>query len=245
VAKSSTTAFVTPSIHDSVIDANVLTSWRALSLTLPKWNETFFIATAALDDIPVSTATMEVHKDFFRTKALNFKTPAKCKGDKDDESSLVASFLDVGIYTPFFKDDEEDSPITNISHVTGILARLDDGVHINNAAIVNFIAEYQQEHTKAGSAIGSLHIRLEVLATTVGTVPKHLAFDYLAPSMWASIGAMTEKLDKLEKSPSVQSVRLDTYKGEVKAFVQRQVKASGEDFYAKLHDFKLAFIQAT
>jgi hypothetical protein len=63
------------------------------------------------------------------------------KRDDKEEDSLVASFLDVGIYTPFFKEDE-DSPITELSHVTGILARLNDGVHINNEAIVNFIAEY-------------------------------------------------------------------------------------------------------
>jgi hypothetical protein len=244
VAKSSTTAFVTPSMHEAGIDADVLTGWRALSLTLSEWNEKFFIATAALDDIPVSTAAMEVHEEFFRTKALNFKTPAKRKRDDEEEDSLVASFLDVGIYTPFFKQDE-DSPITELSHVTGILARLDEGVHINNEAIVNFIAEYRNEHGKAGNAIRSLHLRLEALAATVGTVPKHLAFDYLAPSTWASIGAMAEKLDEVSKALALQNRRLETYKGDVKTSVQRQVKSSGEDFFLKLNDFKMAFIQAT
>jgi hypothetical protein len=126
------------------------------------------------------------------------------------------------------------------------LARLDEGIHINNEALVkNFIGECRNEHGKAGNAIRSLHLRLEALSSTVGTVPKHLAFDYLAPSTWASIGAMAEKLDEVSKSSAIQNQRLDTYQGEVKTYVQREVKSSGEDFYHKLNDFKLAFIQAT
>jgi hypothetical protein len=106
VSKSSTTAFVTPSITKSVIDSDVLSGWRALSLTLPEWNEKFLIATAALEDAPVSTAAMEVHEEFFRTKALNFETPAKQKRDADDDESPVLSLLDVSVYLPFFKHDE-------------------------------------------------------------------------------------------------------------------------------------------
>jgi hypothetical protein len=41
--------------------------------------------------------------------------------------------LDVQTYSPFFKEDKED-PITEIAHVTGILARLDGGVTANNEA---------------------------------------------------------------------------------------------------------------
>jgi hypothetical protein len=39
--------------------------------------QTLFIATNTLDKAPASTAAMEVQENFFRTKALNFKTPAK------------------------------------------------------------------------------------------------------------------------------------------------------------------------
>jgi hypothetical protein len=76
VSKSSTMAFVTPSITKPVIDSEDLSGWRALSLTLPEWNKKFLIATATLDDTLVSTAAMEVHEEFLRTKALNFKTPS-------------------------------------------------------------------------------------------------------------------------------------------------------------------------
>jgi hypothetical protein len=39
VAKSATTAFLTPSIPTKVIDDNVLNTWRTLSLLLPASNE--------------------------------------------------------------------------------------------------------------------------------------------------------------------------------------------------------------
>jgi hypothetical protein len=42
---------------------------------------------------------------------------------------------------------------------------------------VNFIAKYRQEHEKAGGAIRPQHLRLEALATTIGSVPMHLSFD--------------------------------------------------------------------
>jgi hypothetical protein len=99
VAKSSTTGtpFVTPSILDSVIEVEVLTNWRTDSLTLTEWNEKFLIATAALDDMPVSNAAMEVHDKFFRSMALKFKTPGKQKRDSNDEESLDGSLLDVSV----------------------------------------------------------------------------------------------------------------------------------------------------
>ncbi len=47
---------------------------------------------------------------------------------------------------------------------------------------------------------------------------------------------MAEKLDEVGKALATQTLRLDSYKGEVKASVQRQVKASSEDFYMKLNE---------
>jgi hypothetical protein len=80
-----------------VIKAEVLTTWQALSLTLTKWNEKFLIATEALDDIPVSTADMEAHEEYYHMKALNFKTPPKQKRVSEDEDSFAGSLLDISI----------------------------------------------------------------------------------------------------------------------------------------------------
>jgi hypothetical protein len=151
VAKSTTTAFVTPSIMGNVIDDDVLSMSRTLSLSLPEWNEKFLIATAASDDEPASKAAMEVQEDFFCNKALNFKTPAKRKHGPDNEQSLALFLLDVSPYLPFFKEDKE-APITEIGHVSGVLACLDQGVTSNNEAIIHFIEEYRQEHGKAADA---------------------------------------------------------------------------------------------
>jgi hypothetical protein len=112
VAKSATTAFKTPSITSSVIGSDVLTDWRALSLSLHNWYKIFFIATNASDD-DLHLRAMEVQETFFRTKALNFKALAKCKRTLDKETSPSLSLQDVSTYYAFFKDDEE-SPIINI-----------------------------------------------------------------------------------------------------------------------------------
>jgi hypothetical protein len=65
---------------DSVIDSDVLKEFNSLLLSLPEWNGKFIIITSsAAEDIPASTAAMEIQETFIRTKALNLKTPAKQK----------------------------------------------------------------------------------------------------------------------------------------------------------------------
>ena len=177
-------------------------------LTLPKWNEKFLIAASASDDIPASTAAMEIQDTFFRTKALNFKTPAKRKRSSDDDEDSPLSSLAISPYSPFFKEEDEVLPIADINHVLGILARLDKGVTVNNQALLRFAREYRQEHGKAGEAIRSIWLRLEALASLVGTVPTRLAFYYISPSPWASIGAMAAKLDDVWKDLKAHKTRL-------------------------------------
>jgi hypothetical protein len=153
---------------------------------------------------------MEVHEEFFCTKALSFKTPAKRKQSMDDGALPALFLLHVSIYSPFFKADEE-APITNLSNVTGVLAHLDDIINLNNTSILNFIAEYQSGTRKSRR-------RHQVSPSQVGSSVRHswdcshmhLAFDYLAPSTWASIGAMAEKLDKIGKALKTQGAWLDS-----------------------------------
>jgi hypothetical protein len=114
VAKSQSTAFATPSIASTVIDDDVLAEWKALSLSLSEWNKTFFIATNTSDDQPSSSAAMEIQETFFRTKALNYKTPAKQKRSLEEEDSEAPSLLDVSVYSPFFKEGVE-TPITELA----------------------------------------------------------------------------------------------------------------------------------
>jgi hypothetical protein len=43
----------------------------------------------------------------------------------------------------------------------------------------------------------------------------HHAFDYLSPSVWASIGAIATKSDDVWKDLALHKTRLDSYKAEV------------------------------
>jgi hypothetical protein len=105
------------------------------------------------------------------------------------------------------------------------------------------ITDHQQEHFDAGDALCALWLWLEALTASVGKVPTCLAFDYLTPSAWASIGVMAIKLDEICKKVTTQDGRLDNYKEEIKMSVDHQVKLGQEDFYWRLEDFKIAFIQ--
>ena len=84
VAKLPTTAFVSPSILESVIDTEVCCEWKSLLLSLPEWNEKFIIARSASDNVPASAAAMEMQENYFRMKALNFKTPVKRKRESEE-----------------------------------------------------------------------------------------------------------------------------------------------------------------
>jgi hypothetical protein len=204
----------------------------------------FFIATNTSDELPASSAAMEIQETFFRTKALNYKTPVKCKRSQEEEGYEAPSLLDMSVYSPFFKEGVE-TPITELGHVTGVLARMDQGINSsNNEAVINLIGDYRHEHGKAREALRVMWLRLKALPASVGIVPAKLAFDYLAPSSWASIGAIPAKTDGIWKMVTTQGERLDTYKSEVASSADTQVKLGHEDFYKRLEDFKLAFIQA-
>jgi hypothetical protein len=85
------------------------------------------------------------------------------------------------------------------------------------------------EHGKAGEALRAIWFRIEALTASVGTVPTRLAFDYLAPLAWASIGAMAPKIDGTWKSLTTQGGHLDSYKTKISTRVDLQVKLGQED----------------
>jgi hypothetical protein len=97
----------------------------------------------------------------------------------------------------------------DIDHVSGILTRLNKGFTVKNEALIHFLGEYHQEQGKTGKAICSIWLRMEALASLAGTVPTCLAFDYLCPSAWASIGAMAAKLDDAWKDLKAHKTRFD------------------------------------
>jgi hypothetical protein len=143
-------------VPEAVIDSNILLEWKSCLLTLPEWNEKFIIVASAADDIPASTAAMEIQETFFRTKVLKFKTPAKWKRGSDESKSTMFG-LDVSTYSPFF-NEEKEAPIIDIDHVSGVLARLNKGITVNNEVIMHFIGEYQHEHGKAGEFQSDGHL---------------------------------------------------------------------------------------
>jgi hypothetical protein len=116
------------------------------SLALPEWNEKFLIVAVVSDELPASAAAIEVQETFFQeNKALTFKTPVKQKRLQDNEGQELPDPLDLSPYSPFFKKDEE-APITEVVHVVGVLARLDQGIATNSNAMLTLVEDYRSEH---------------------------------------------------------------------------------------------------
>jgi hypothetical protein len=90
--------------------------------------------------------------------------------------------------------------------------------------------DYRQEHLKAGDAFHAMWLCIKALTASVRNMPTWLRFDYLAPSAWASIGALAAKKDVICKTVSMQGGRLDSYKDKVKMTVDQQVELGLKDF---------------
>jgi hypothetical protein len=240
VAKSPTSAFVSPSLGDCILDAEVVEEWQGLALTLSDWNQKFFIATAAADDLPASTSAIEIQEEFFRTKALTFKTPAKRRFETEDVASPTLE-LDVRSYLPFFKEDEEFT-ITEIAHVTRVLARLDEGVATNNEALLVLTDDYHLEHRKAGDAILALWLRMQAISASLGATPTQLSSEYMAPSAWALIGNLAAKLDKLGEAIGSQAGRFEAHKKLVGEWCESKINSNFSQHHKRMEEFKATFI---
>lgn len=109
----------------------------------------------------------------------------------------------------------------------------------NNMSLFKLSEDYHSEHAKAGVAITALWLGLEALSATVGSCPTCLAFEYLAPSAWVSIGAVATKLDGLKTIVTIQGVHLDHCKPDAHTLaVDLRFKGWEEKHQARSDDFK-------
>lgn len=149
VTNSSMEAFPEPQMSSFLTTTNkpFKTGWMLLS-------EKFLMASAAGDDKPASSATMEAQEDFYHNKALTFKMPAKRKRTlEEDMLDLVTAVP----YSPFslFKDDK-DLVLGYLSKFSGLLSRFDQSFLNMNEALISFLDDYKQQSDKASIAISSL-----------------------------------------------------------------------------------------
>jgi hypothetical protein len=216
VAKSFSEAFVEPRMSSFNIDEQALQEWLDLSLSFEAWSEKFLMASAAGDDEPASSAAMEVQEDFYRNKALTFKTPAKRKRTLDEDTLELVSAVP---YSPLFKDDE-DLVLGDLSEVSGLLSRFDQSFLSMNETIISFLQDYKLQTDKASVAISSLWFRMESMSRLLGSRPTVMPTQYQAPSAWASIGELADKVDDAHTrsvSPSEVDRLLTTVKAELKS----------------------------
>jgi hypothetical protein len=114
VAKGLSAAYILPSLGEYGLDPEALLKWESLSSTLPNWNKKLFIATSASDDdLPASTTAIECQEEFFRTKALTCKTPAKPRFVMKAQDTPFME-LDVLPYSPFCRKAKQSQLLKKI-----------------------------------------------------------------------------------------------------------------------------------
>jgi hypothetical protein len=190
VAKLSTEE---PQMALFTIDKQALQAWVNASLSFEAWSEKFLMASAAGDDKPASSATMEVQEDFYCNKALTFNTPAKRERTlEEDNLNLIAAVP----YSPLFKDDE-DLVLGDLSEVGGLISRFNQSFLSMNKTIILFLQDYKIQTDKATIAITSLWFRMESVLRLLGSCPTVMLTQYQAPLAWASIGELVNRINNV------------------------------------------------
>jgi hypothetical protein len=86
---------------------------------------------------------------------------------------------------------------------------------------------------------------MEALSAALGMAPVCLALEYMAPSAWASIGAMATNLDAFNGKFTLFGMSLTAYKLEVNTWCKICINCLNHNHYYKcMEDFKTAFIGA-
>jgi hypothetical protein len=95
-------------------------------LSLPKWNKIFFAA-AASDNVLASSAAMVLSHE-----GTQLQDSSQMQVNHQRRIFWGPSLLTVSFYSPSFKEDEV-AHITEINHVSGVLAYLKGGITANNS----------------------------------------------------------------------------------------------------------------
>jgi hypothetical protein len=98
-------------------------------------------------------------------------------------------------YSPQFKDDEKVFVPQDLQEVIGFLVHMDKGLAKASITIHSLIDSYQLKKGKRGEDLNALWLRIETLASALGTRPASLGTKYEAPSVWASIGQMANIIE--------------------------------------------------
>jgi hypothetical protein len=208
------------------------------------WTAKFVIATAAATNGPASAAALEVQEDFFYTKATAFKTSAKRKHLELEQQPYYVKALP---YSPQADNEEKGFALRDLEEVIGFLGHMDAGLSHSSLTLHFLIDEYREGKGKNEDHLNALWMRMETLASFLGTRPPTLGAEFETPSVWAAVGQMTTMMAKIEAK--IEAMRHQALIAQAKTSLETmfvdKVTSLREEFDKSLVNFRMTFVLAS
>jgi len=191
VKKSSTTAFVAPSIPSASLRDDLLKSWFSSSATIVEWNQRFSLAKHEVKypilrnpDEKITEVDIKAKK-VLMVSTLAYKTPAKKK--RVSPFQLQIDYPDAEkIRDPVLGLPDQLEPINSkLSIIAGAL----DSVYVAQ----------QKDSVSAFEGLQSADARISSLEQEFGTFPPGLDEAFRAPNLWLTISTLADEIKSLQR----------------------------------------------
>jgi hypothetical protein len=213
--KTAGSAFVEPMVAGHLIHHSVVDEWKLKQLPLENWTAKFVVATASATEGPASAATLEAQEDFFNAKATAYKTPAKRKHLEFEEQPF---FIKASPYSPQANDEEKGFALQDLGEVIGFLGHMDEGLSHSSLTLHSLIDDYRVVKAKNDDHLNALWMRMETLASFLGTRPPTLGAEFETPSVWAAVGQVASMLEKVFRK--IEAIKPDLLVAQAKTALE-------------------------
>jgi hypothetical protein len=223
-------------IHQSVVD-----EWKTKQLPLENWTAKFVIATASSAEGPASPAALEVQENFFNAKATAYKTPGKRKHLEFAEQPF---FVKASPYSPQAHDTEKGFALKDLGEVVGFLGHMDEGLSHSSLTLHSLIDDYRVVKARNDDHLNALWMRMETLASFLGTRPPTLGAEFETPSVWAAVGQVASMIERvLRKIETIKpELILAQAKSSLEAILVDRMTLLRAEFDTTFGSFRTAFI---
>jgi hypothetical protein len=199
--KSPTSAFVDPSLAPGILEPDLLAQWKSQASTLDEWCRLFVLASSSSSqEDSAYKATLEAEK-LFATRAEAFRTPATKRKRRSVE---FANALNLSPYHRVLTEGEAlGDPLRSTSEseprVVKVLHELDSGLETTRAALLSPMNTLGQESSNVTACLQALEYQIEMVGNGLVAKPAGLAEDVMAPTAWATIATVADKLSRVQK----------------------------------------------
>jgi hypothetical protein len=208
VLKNPTSVFAEPRLNSDILTPSLLQVWLEEHVTLDSWAERFRLAKSTIrspDDpqdtsLPpqerVSAAILEAETQF-AAQAAAFRTPRKRKTPDQDEPVVASDAMSHYKRQAWEHDFLELETSEKIEKLIELALMLDVGLHMHSEQLDAVVTSFRESNMFFSKAAGAIESRTDALSSFVRDRPDQMAQDYEASSVWGTIAALANQLDKV------------------------------------------------